>query len=249
MKHKNLIPILFLFAVSTLTGGCTGNDDNDPARIPEATLSARVTADGFAAEGDGGSRTTETGYATTFAVNDAIGMFVKKADGTFYANNLKVTRQADGSWKPAIRYVAGATCYAYYPHRDDMTGKADVAAIIAALPAPGTNQSNAALYTDADAMTATGTPDLTTGTLSLAFTHAHALVEITLPAGASDIAFDGIHPFALNGKWRYLAAPGSTVTLNGYYNREGHRYTIPVTTVTVPATAGQYKTVTVTEGK
>ena len=247
MKHKNLL--LFLFAASTLAGGCAGDDHDNPVGIPEATLSARVTADGFAAEGGGGSRATETGYATAFAKNDAIGVFVRKADGAFYANNLKVTRQADGSWKPAIRYVDGATCYAYYPHRDDMTGKTDVAAIIAALPAPATNQSNATLYTATDAMTATGIPDLATGTLSLAFTHARALVEIALPAGATDLTLDGIQPLALDSKWRYLAAPGSTVTLSGYYNRDGNRYTIPATPVTAPATAGQYKTVTITEGK
>ncbi len=248
MKHRNLITIFYLFAMSALAGGCAGDDS--PAEVPGATLSVRVTADGFAAEGDDrdpGSRATDSGYGTTFAANDAIGVFVKNADGSLHTDNLRIVRQSNGTWSATIPYVKDATYYAYYPHQSGMDGKTSVNAILDALAAPGKDQSTTALYTAADAMTATGTPNGSTLTLTFAFTHARGMIEVSLPAEATpSLSFsDGVKPLALGGKWRYLAVPGSTVTLSGSYTLSGTRYAIPATGVTAPATAGRYKKVTI----
>lgn len=247
MKHDKLITIFCLFAASVLAGGCAGEDF--PAEVPGATLSVRVTADGFAAEGDdrdSGSRATDSGVGTTFTTGDAIGVFVRNADGSLHTNNLKITRQSNGTWSATIPLVSGATYYAYYPHQTGMNGKTSVDEVLAALAVPGKDQSTTALYTAADAMTATGTPNGTAFTLTFAFTHARGMIEISLPSEAvPSLSFsDGIKPLAFGNKWRYLAVPGTTITLSGSYTLSGVQYIVPSATVTAPA-AGRYKRATV----
>ena len=249
MKHRNLITIFYLFAASALAGGCTGEDFL--AEASGATLSVRVTADGFAAEGDdrdSGSRATDSGYGTTFTTGDAIGVFVKNANGSLHTNNLRIVRQSNGTWSATIPYVKNATYYAYYPHQTGMNGKKSVDEILTALAVPGKDQSTTALYTAADAMTATGTPNGTAFTLTFAFSHARGMIEVSLPSGAvPSLSFsDGVKPLAFGDKWRFLAVPGTTITLSGSYTLAGVQYIVPSATVIAPA-AGRYKRATVVQ--
>lgn len=251
--NKNLTYILYpLLCLCLVMQGCS-TDSDVPAGFSDSSMLAIQVNQTLFVTPDGNppvdSRAADTGsYGTVFTTDDAIGVFVLLKDGTtLKVNNQQVTLQPDGTWLPALPYVSGATYYAYYPYRSDMSGKKFIDDIATALReiTPATDQSNLTLYTAQYAMTAPGAPNTADQTVTFSFAHLRALIEINLPAGSADITFHDIKPYQYSGTtYRYLASPNSQVELSCNYTNSGSEY-ISTATITTPASGGQYKKVNI----
>ncbi|GHT32207.1 hypothetical protein AGMMS49574_15280 [Bacteroidia bacterium] len=194
------------------------------------------------------TRTTDAGYTTSFATGDSIGITVIQ-DGVIKEDNIPYKYNGT-NWNPVAApadiYTAGIVTYlVYYPYSAAMNGKTSGADIVAAFT-PKTNQSAPADYAASDLLTGTGS--LVGSTLTATLTHALALVEVSLPAGASapTLKINGggvLTPSTTT--FRYIAAPATGATLSGSYTHSGKTFNWSKTGVNLEA--GKYAQVNITK--
>ncbi len=224
------------------------------------------------------TRTTDNGYATTFAKDDKIGLYVVDGSGNIQTNNLCLTY--DGTdWN----YPTGTTVYydntsttkyyAYYPYQSTLTGTVNASATdaagffsdvitkwAAALPM---DQSTQFKYSAADLMVGDGTVgDLimnATRPLTFNMSHQMGMVEINMPyyylstdanyKYVPGLAWTGITPYYISGTTYHCLVPSATTTtIAGEY--------APMITVSTPTNfsqdvnvaAGKYQTLNVDGG-
>jgi hypothetical protein len=207
----------------------------------------QITAQGFTSDAPA-TRASDSGYTTTFAAGDCIGIFAV-ANGEVQDDNVPYTYNGT-AWEPVdpanpACYYPGATYLAYYPHDPAMTGKTSPEEILAAFAAfatvtPPTDQSTPAAYTASDLMTGSGTPS--GATLAITLAHALSLLEVNLPSAATDVKLRvnsvEVTPHASGTLRRLLVTPTTApVTIEGSYRAGGCTMLFSKTT---PFPAGRY---------
>lgn len=267
--------ILLATASSSLLTACEGNDNEIllPGRQqPDNTDGGNTNTGGLQIAATKQPFTDESGtradtdfggtYATTFGDGDEIGITAVK-NGAVLAdcNNVKLTyNAATGQWGGNdIPYTDGATYIAYSPHRAAMNGKTTVQEIYDAFTVSA-DQSTAPLFAANDLMTSTTCiPNKAAKTLTIAFEHRLALLEIApelkgvhsdgwkyplkninLTAGTVKVDGASIKLFkntaeGNNAPYRCLLKPGTNKTLALTYEIKGSSGTT-VKTVTWNAT-------------
>lgn len=120
MKHTILYILLPMLAL-LLTACNRELDSTVPDTSGAEGLRIQAVKLGFLEE-DGKTRavTDDATMRTTFEEGDAIGLFIKSTeDGSMIQQNVKYTKQADGSWSGApLKYDPKAYYFAYSPYRD-----------------------------------------------------------------------------------------------------------------------------------
>lgn len=185
------IPLLVLLSSVSLCG-CSNDDEPVATATDGTTLTVTARADGFTPT-DGTAqtrspqtRTTESGYTTTFVKGDRIGVFAVK-NGSVIADCQNLPCTYDGtSWSSVYKFT-DATYFAYYPYKEDLntsgiTNPSDIVTAFNTTVTAATDQSTYAQYTACDLMTTADAVSSTNGTsLSFTFTHQMSLIEISLP--------------------------------------------------------------------
>jgi hypothetical protein len=216
----SLISLIFLIFLSA----CTEND-NLPAGNAGSPLAVQITGQGFTS-GAPETRATDSGYNTTFAAGDCIGIFAV-ANGSVQGDNVPYTYNGS-AWVPAVdgnpvyRYTGG-TYFAYYPYDPAMTGKTTEAEVLAAF-IPKTDQGTQSDYTASDLMTGSGM--VSGATLAITLTHQLAMLEVSLPSVATDVKFRinnvEVIPWLTGNVRRVLVKPTSvSVMVDGSYRIDG----------------------------
>jgi len=120
MKTKTLF-YMALMAVMMTLAACSQDDELMDAAPKATQIEFEITDGGFA---DVQTRAVEDGYSTKFTANDECGLYVVKSDGTFAAENVKLTaeeRENGITWKVADGAISGAAdgdkCFLYYPYQ------------------------------------------------------------------------------------------------------------------------------------
>ncbi len=192
------------------------------------------------------TRATESGYVTSFAKGDQIGLYVVNSSNTVETANLCLTY--DGTnWN----YPTGTTLYydntankkyfAYYPYQSTLadvptTSTATDAATFFATAisdwTPATDQSTQTKYTASDLMVGTGTAGTlysnATRTMSFSMSHQMALVGMNFPyyylstdnnyTYTLGLTCKGFTPYHLSkGNYRYIIKPATNTSIWGYY--------------------------------
>ena len=130
---------------------------------------------------------------TSFAANDAVGIYVADANGLKYSN-VKLTLGSDGKWTSDSRVLLPENCkyYVYYPYSKSglaNTGKAatDAATFFAsgiASWSPKADQSSSTNLYASDLQVAAGTVSTTNvSTVNFSMSHQMGLAVITLKSG------------------------------------------------------------------
>ncbi|GAB6013479.1 beta strand repeat-containing protein [Viscerimonas tarda] len=236
-----------LLAGIALFAACNDDDNVVETGHDLGALQINVSMTGFTS-GSPETRTTDAGYTTSFATGDSIGITVIQ-DGVIKEDNIPYKYNGT-NWNPVAApadiYTAGIVTYlVYYPYSAAMNGKTSEADIVAAFT-PKTNQSAPADYAASDLLTGTGS--LSGSTLTATLTHALALVEVSLPAGASapTLKINGggvLTPSTTT--FRYIAAPATGATLSGSYTHSGKTFNWSKTGVNLEA--GKYAQVNITK--
>ena len=247
-KKYSIHSLLFLLPALIALQGCNTEDIAGEQAAPGNILSLQVDGQPFTSSDaeDAGTRTTDNGYGTTFDTGDAIGIFGLKPDGTtLYVNNQKAVRKSDGTWDvEKIPYADGVTYFAYYPYREEIKGKKSTDEIVSAFTL-SINQGTKEAYQAQDILVATGSVNTTDKTLSLSFTHARSMIELKLPDGTQNVDFETPVPYNVgNNVYRYLAVPGSSVSIKGGYKYKDFWVDMSATTSITAPDAGKYKKVT-----
>ncbi|WP_294609147.1 fimbrillin family protein [uncultured Bacteroides sp.] len=246
---KRVLEKTALWIVSiTLLMACNPDFEDKSDKV---FTSLQVILSGF--EGNTDTRTQENGYQTSFTGNEQIGIFsLKTSNNTILENNVPYKYNASTtSWQPVnagnqiYMYDSGVTYYAYYPYNSNMDDKKSIAEITTAFTLPE-DQSTYDNYSSADLMTATGT--LNSSTLSLTFTHAMSLIEIAIDETSNSSAsynpapmFYGITPWKMSdGLYRYLVKPGTDVEIGFDYGPADNRYAFQKSLAAADITAGKY---------
>lgn len=203
---RNILNTLWMAAVLPLAlASCQqeelpGVTDTAGAQV----FSITVTDGGYHSDGNatGMTRATENGYSTEFTAGDACGLYIVRGSSMVQENvKLTATAGTDGilTWQPDAGVTLageqqGDTYFLYYPYRENMEDKTDVAATTddAAFFAPlisgwqpAEDQSDYATgYTASDLMTAQGkATESSDGIVQLSFpmTHRMALAVVKMP--------------------------------------------------------------------
>ena len=110
-----------LMAVMMTLAACSQDDELMDAAPKATQIEFKITDGGFA---DVQTRAVEDGYSTKFTANDKCGLYVVKSDGTFAAENVKLTAEEGENgitWKVADGAISGAAdgdkCFLYYPYQ------------------------------------------------------------------------------------------------------------------------------------
>jgi hypothetical protein len=199
--------------------------NTDDLTIPEDSgqeLALNVITTGFTTDTPA-TYASESGYQTLFASGDQIGITVVTQDGTtILHDNIKCVYDGS-SWTPdggtKIYKYPGATYFAYYPYDVANDSKTTVAEIVNAFD-PQIDQSNYATgYTVSDLMTWNGSTPSGTA-LDITFAHALALIEVQLPAGATNPSLkidngSALTPYVDNETARWIVKPATNVKLSG----------------------------------
>jgi hypothetical protein len=220
------------------------------------------------------TRATESGYVTTFAKGDQIGLFVVNSSNTVETTNLCLTY--DGTnWN----YPTGKTLYydntankryfAYYPYQGTLTGApttssaTDAATFFATAISdwtPATDQSSQAKYTASDLMVGTGTAGTlysnATRTMSFSMSHQMALVDMNFPyyylstdnnyTYTLGLTCNGFKPYHLSkGNYRYIIKSATSTSIWGYYCTTTSANTNQIFNKAFTIAAGTYQTMNV----
>lgn len=188
---KNLFQLSLLFSLCTAALCSCAEHDEPITAAPGIPLTIRATAGGFTAADGAETRASESGYTTHFIAGDAIGVFaVKNGEVIADCKNVKCTYDATTQTWTAdatapVYYYTGATYFAYYPYKSDLStdGITNASGIVTAFGTSLiTDQSSYDKYTACDLMTTTqNVSPGTDKTLSFTFAHQMSLIEIALP--------------------------------------------------------------------
>ena len=180
--------ILFILPALALAAGCAEKMET-PAEEPQGRL-LEISASycDFSDTDAPASKAVENGAETEFTDGDAIGVFAVGADGAVMEDckNVKcVYDEASKTWSGKVYEYADAEYFAYYPYSEEMTDAGSAEDVIAAFTtalSSVSDQSTHALYTACDLMIAQNAePNIENSMLTLRFSHAMSMIEITLP--------------------------------------------------------------------
>jgi len=241
MKSRLLNVSLLGFALLAILSSCSSDetltgDSNTAVKTMKLNISDGVftSVDGNGAK----TRATDNGATTSFAKDDAVGIFAVKPDGTLALTNAKYTY--DGTkWLNSdntdkLPYSDGVKYFAYYPYQASLastsydvtktTAETFFATLISGWT-PAADQSTQAKYTAQDLMVSMATVDASTGSCSFALSHQMSMVEMDFHQfhytyGGSDtyrFTFDATNkPFNIAaGVYRFLVNPNNTLSVTG----------------------------------
>ena len=170
---------------------------------------------------------------TSFAANDAVGIYVADASGLKYSN-VKLTLGSDGKWTSASRVLLPENCkyYVYYPYSANglaNTGKAatDAATFFASGISkwtPQTNQSTAANLNASDLQVAAGTVSTTNAsTVNFSMSHQMGLAVIKIADDQITYRLSTDHNYSWKNSSAYVY---NTVSFSGNipYKMSGNQY-------------------------
>ena len=260
--------ILFILPALALAAGCAEKMET-PAEEPQGRL-LEISASycDFSDTDAPVSKAVENGAETEFTDGDAIGVFAVGADGAVMEDckNVKcVYDEASSTWSGKVYEYADAEYFAYYPYSETMTDAGSAEDVIAAFTAAlssVSDQSTHALYACDLMIAQNAEPNIENSMLTLRFSHAMSMIEITLPqieyrtsgdaepyyslpSVSSSLTIRGaeVSPFVVEpGVYRYIVAPGSA-SVSGEYKALGKNYRYGTST---DVSAGKYKRIKVT---
>ena len=255
---KDIFPIILLL-LSGLTSCSTDElpDNNDKEKTPVGSItSLQISVSDF--KGKVNTRTSESGYQTSFTGDDQIGVFaLYTSTNTVVDDNIPYKYDSsNNTWQPVNTgmgsniyvYGSGVTYYAYYPYSSAMNGKKSIAEIVSAFT-PAKDQSTYAGYTSADLMTGTGI--LNGNTLTIGLTHAMTLVEVSISETTNHTPYNGEPTFygtkpwkTPSGLYRYLVVPNVEATVAFEHGPTENRYSFYEKITAANVNAGQYISVT-----
>lgn len=255
---KDIFPIILLL-LSGLASCSTDElpDNNDKEKTPVGSItSLQISVSDF--KGKVNTRTSESGYQTSFSGDDQIGVFaLYTATNTVVDDNIPYKYDlSNNTWQPVNTgtgsniyvYGSGVTYYAYYPYSSAMNGKKSIAEIVSAFT-PAKDQSTYAGYTSADLMTGTGI--LSGNTLTIGLTHAMTLVEVSISETTNHTPYNGEPTFygtkpwkTPSGLYRYLVVPNVEATVAFEHGPTENRYSFYEKITAANVNAGQYISVT-----
>lgn len=255
---KDIFPIILLL-LSGLASCSTDElpDNNDKEKTPVGSItSLQISVSDF--KGKVNTRTSESGYQTSFTGDDQIGVFaLYTSTNTVVDDNIPYKYDSsNNTWQPVNTgtgsniyvYGSGVTYYAYYPYSSAMNGKKSIAEIVSAFT-PAKDQSTYAGYTSADLMTGTGI--LSGNTLTIGLTHAMTLVEVSISETTNHTPYNGEPIFygtkpwkTPSGLYRYLVVPNVEATVAFEHGPTENRYSFYEKITAANVNAGQYISVT-----
>lgn len=178
--------LLLLIAAFTGLSSCSKEDDLLSGQNISSEPIIMVSTTGYESDSPETRATdNENEFKTTLTENDQIGIYAIK-NGKIISKNIPY-KYSQGQWEkasgPAVSVVTGenVSYFAYYPYRQEMDNKTitSIDNIITNFEVAA-DQSTHDLYTENDLMTATGSLNQGTKTLSFTLNHALALIVIDL---------------------------------------------------------------------
>lgn len=250
---KEIFLIILLLSVGMTS--CSIEEFKDKTQAGNV-VSLQISVNDFKANVD--TRTSESGYQTSFTGDEQIGIFaLQTSTGTIVNDNIPYKYvSATGSWQPVNTgtdnkvyvYDSGVSYYAYYPYSSTMNGKKSLAEIVAAFT-PAKDQSTYTGYTSADLMTGTGI--LSSNTLTIGLNHDMALVEVTIDEITNHTPYTGEPTFYGTipwktpvGTYRYLVITGVEAAVAFEHGPANNRYSFYEQIVAANVVAGKYISVT-----
>ncbi len=218
------------------------------------------------------TRATESGYVTTFAKGDQIGLYVVNSLNIVETANLCLTYDGTNWTYPngTMVYCNSTSRYfAYYPYQSTLTGApttssaTDAATFFATAISdwtPANDQSSQAKYTASDLMVGTGMAGTlysnATRTMSFSMNHQMALVDMNFPyyylstdnnyTYTLGLTCNGFKPYHLSkGNYRYIIKPATNTSIWGYYCTTTSANINQIFNKAVKAAAGTYQTMNV----
>lgn len=242
MKIRLLNAGLCACALLMTLSGCSSDEtltgDNSTA---VQSMKINVSDGMFTSVDNNGAKTraTDNGATTSFAKDDAIGIFAVKADGTLALTNAKYTYDGTSKWLNSnsteyLPYYEGAKYFAYYPYQESLasskydakktTAETFFGTLISSWT-PATDQSTPANYTAQDLMVSMATVNATTHAASFAMAHQMSMIEFDFPqvhytyngANVYRFTFDAPNkPYNIaDGKYRLLVNPNTSLYITG----------------------------------
>ena len=245
---------LSMFLAASLGFASCSEDLSDGENKNQQTLKIEV-AD--ASLGSATTRATYSGYTTTFASGDQIGLYVVKGTRVVNANVLYEFDGTDWTTDADVEYNSGYTYYAYFPYvaspytpdftQSTVDDKFDLFIYDASNKFHNANQSTKANFQASDFMLAQGTTGGSPNTITFSMYHKKGLAVFD-GEGAADATFTGNIPYLMSSTKYFLMKPStnteftddeSTYTLNassGHYvtHNIAESYTNYFLTVTAP---------------
>jgi len=272
MFKARILNIVLSMALLLCITGCISNTDAvDGKSYP---LSLSVSDSGFTPASDtkATTRATESGYVTTFAKGDQIGLYVVNSSNNVETANLCLTYNGTNWNYPTgsmVYYNSTSRYFAYYPYQSTLTGApttstaTDAATFFATAISdwtPATDQSSPAKYTASDLMVGTGTAGTlysnATRAMSFSMSHQMALIDMNFPyyylstdnnyTYTLGLTCSGFKPYHVSkGNYRYIIKPATNTSIWGYYCTTTSANTNQIFNKAVTAEAGTYQTMNV----
>ena len=233
---------LSMFLAASLGFASCSEDLSDGGNKNQQTLKIEV-AD--ASLGSATTRATYSGYTTTFASGDQIGLYVVKGTRVVNANVLYEFDGTDWTTDADVEYNSGYTYYAYFPYvaspyTPDFTqltvdDKFDLFIYDASNKFHNANQSTKANFQASDFMLAQGTTGGSPNTITFSMYHKKGLAVFN-GEGAADATFTGNIPYLMSDTKYFLMKPSTNT-----------EFTDDESTYTLNASSGHYVTHSISE--
>jgi len=272
MFKARILNIVLSMALLLCITGCISNTDMVESK--SYPLAVSVSDFGFtsASGTKATTRATESGYVTTFAKGDQIGLYVVNSSNNVETANLCLTYNGTNWNYPTgsmVYYNSTSRYFAYYPYQSTLTGApttstaTDAATFFATAISdwtPATDQSSQAKYTASDLMVGTGIAGTlysnATRAMSFNMSHQMALVDMNFPyyylstdnnyTYTLGLTCNGFKPYHVsNGNYRYIIKSATNTSIWGYYCTTTSANTNQIFNKAVKAAAGTYQTMNV----
>lgn len=233
---------LSMFLAASLGFASCSEDLSDGGNKNQQTLKIEV-AD--ASLGSATTRATYSGYTTTFASGDQIGLYVVKGTRVVNANVLYEFDGTDWTTDADVEYNSGYTYYAYFPYvaspytpdftQSTVDDKFDLFINDASNKFHNANQSTKANFQASDFMLAQGTAGGSPNTITFSMYHKKGLAVFN-GEGAADATFTGNIPYLMSDTKYFLMKPSTNT-----------EFTDDESTYTLNASSGHYVTHSISE--
>ena len=231
-----------MFLAASLGFASCSEDLSDGGNKNQQTLKIEV-AD--ASLGSATTRATYSGYTTTFASGDQIGLYVVKGTRVVNANVLYEFDGTDWTTDADVEYNSGYTYYAYFPYvaspytpdftQSTVDDKFDLFIYDASNKFHNANQSTKANFQASDFMLAQGTTGGSPNTITFSMYHKKGLAVFN-GEGAADATFTGNIPYLMSDTKYFLMKPSTNT-----------EFTDDESTYTLNASSGHYVTHSISE--
>ena len=237
---------IYLLSLAMAVGMCLTSCTEELAdsRNDSGTaLTIKVTDAGLDAGNN--TRATYSGYTTTFASGDQIGLYVVKGTRVVNANVLYEFDGTDWTTDADVEYNSGYTYYAYFPYvaspytpdftQSTVDDKFDLFTYDASNKFHNANQSTKANFQASDFMLAQGTAGGSPNTITFSMYHKKGLAVFN-GEGAADATFTGNIPYLMSDTKYFLMKPSTNT-----------EFTDDESTYTLNASSGHYVTHSISE--